>query len=128
MFLSASRWVRWPGRRPLGALLVLIYLWAFVTLGLTHRHTLPHLAPSATASRIAVTAGVGVQLVAPPAAPAPDAPCQVCAIVHATAVALGAKPVVTRAPVPDRPRPVLAASLPPTRSIPASNPRAPPQA
>jgi hypothetical protein len=125
--ISASRLTYWRGRQPLGALLALVYFWAFVAVGLTHSH-----APLRTMTCCPDSGAAAVQPAAPAITPAAvsaeDTSCHVCAAVHATAVALVSPPAAGHTPVPANRLAASHDSPAPARSLTASQPRAPPQA
>jgi hypothetical protein len=98
LLFSRSRLTRRGSRRPLSAVLALVYFWAFVALGLTHTHA-PILASTYHRSaRAAATSPPNGMIVAPAVAADDDTPCAVCAAVHAATVALVHPPAVTHIP------------------------------
>ena len=127
MLLSLLRLIHWQGRRPLVALLAFVYAWAFVALDITHTHATapPSVHHSARASIAAVP---GDLILTQAVAGTSDAPCPVCAAVHATAVALVQAPVPPRALAPARLLVVRPLSNAPIRSSPTLHLRGPPPA
>jgi hypothetical protein len=130
--VQVSRQTRWRGRRPVGALLALVYLWTFVALGWTHLHASPG-AAAACMDQASCTAdptvGIATETVVSPVLGAPDdVPCVVCAAVQVTTVALAQPPDAVRTPAPGCRLAAPSASLAPTRSNLTPHPRGPPQA
>ena len=116
MLFSASRLTRRGNRRLLSALVALVYLWAFVALGLTHTHAAVPMAPHRPSTRAAFSASPNGMIVAPAVAPDNDTPCAVCAAVHAATVALAQPPAATHIPAAVRIFAVRSASCIPTRN------------
>jgi hypothetical protein len=125
---SASRLIHWKGRRPLGALLALVYLWVFAALGLTHTHAAPHRVPERTAPRTVLAASPATPVIHSVVPADTDAPCAVCATAHATPTALAAPPTPVLLPSTARRLVALFLISAPARGVPTFNPRAPPQA
>src|SRR5207302_10506395 len=108
-------------RGRLAAAIAFIYVWAFVALGLTHRH------PAQDGSRLPALGGVAAAVSRGPAfVPASASPaeesCPLCAMAHTTVVALAQPALGTQAPALYRALLPAPASSAPTRSFSASNP------
>jgi hypothetical protein len=128
LLLSLLRLTRWRGRPPAVLLLALMYAWAFVALDVTHTH--------ATAVAKAVQAATRVQGAAPASqhrftgasTSESDAPCPVCAAVHAAAVALVQPPAAVHSLAPSRRFAARQPSFTPTYRPSTLHLRGPPQA
>ena len=128
MLLSLLRLIHWQGRRPLVALLAFVYAWAFVALDITHTHAIPPAHSVHRSARASIATIPGGLILNQAVAGTGDAPCPVCAAVHATSVALVQAPVPPRALAPARLIVVRPLSNAPTRSSPTLHLRGPPPA
>jgi hypothetical protein len=127
LFHSASRLSRSQSRRPLGAVLALLYLWGFVALGLTHMHA-PAPASCRHSSGAILAADPDAPVIGPAVAAANERQCVVCAVAHATVVALARPPAAAHTPALVRTVSTSSSTPAPRRSISSSRSRAPPQA
>jgi hypothetical protein len=128
LLLSLLRLTRGPNRRLAALVLVLTYAWAFVALDITHTHAAP-LSP-ATRARVGspgTAASTGAHLIHWAVVP-PEAPCPVCAAVHAATIALTQPPAPFHAGAAAQLRDVRASFLTPPGSPSTLHLRGPPQA
>jgi hypothetical protein len=115
------------GRRLFSAALTLLYFWAFVALGLTHTHGVAGIAARRPAPAIAGAHSPAACIGRAASRPDDDAPCAVCAAVHAATVALAQPPVPVHTLLAAPRLAAWSSVLTPRRTPRTSRSRAPPQ-